>query len=192
MKEKERKDTPTEFSPRLPFAPIFSIRSSERTNERTIDRPAGRSSPTTRTHPHTLAALSADSRRGEERRAFYDDGSPVEPDGNVGQVRRLRSHTLHAVGGDAGAIHVSLGTHKFARTPINRRRRRERDAGRVRFAVSYSQRRGTAQRCGLVWESRWNLSPGRPRVVTKASGVPGRIAITEPLLLRPVCSSPRI
>lgn len=100
--------------------------------------------------------------------AFYDDGSPVEPDGNVGQVCQVRSHTLHAVGGDAGAIHISLGTHKFARTPINREQEKARARGTrdvSRFAVSYSQRR-----CGLVWESRWNLSPGGAGVVTKASG----------------------
>lgn len=102
----------------------------------------------------------------------------------VRQVRWVRSHMLHAVGGDAGAIHVSLGTHKFARTLINRGRWRERGTrGRVRFS------RFRTRQCGLVWESRWNLSLGRgPR---SHEGIRYKAAIVEPLL-RPVCFSPRI
>lgn len=66
---------------------------------------------------------------------------------------------LHAVGGDAGAIHVSLGAHKFARTAINRGWWREsgmRDVSASRF-------RSAARRCGLVWESRWVLGLVGPR-----------------------------
>jgi len=64
---------------------------------------------------------------------------------------------LHAVGGDSGAIHVSLSAHKFARTTINRGWRRESGTCPLRGFVL------TARRCGLVWESRWDRGLVGPR-----------------------------